>query len=289
MERESIIERLKRHTPQEGFNETAIDGLRLYRQDQPATEPFPVIYEPSICIIVQGSKRLVFGRRSILYDEGNFLVNALTLPLHAEMSEASPEKPFLGFLMRFDPLQVSTLVTELDGLVDWPESPMPEIISACPLSEGISRANQRLIACLDDAMDRRILSAGLIREILYEVLRGPKGRILYEQALRGGKAHQIARAVAYIEKHFHQSLDVSTIAKQAAMSPSVLHQHFKRLTALTPMQYVQHLRLHQARTLLLAGHGAAQAGFEVGYNSPSQFSREFRRLFGVPPSRVRVA
>lgn len=289
MQRLELIEPLLRHTPEEGFNETDIPGLRLYRQLRPTVEPMPVVYEPSICVIVQGSKSLVFGEQTITYDPWNFLVSALTLPLYAKVPEASPEKPFLGFLVGFDPVQVGTLLAELDGLITWPQEAPNVTLSACPLNTSLARAMSRLIGCLDDAMDRKILADGLIREIIYEALKGPSGHVLRGQVLSGGRVHQVAQAVTFLQENYNKSLDIETIARQAAMSPSALHEHFKRLTALSPMQYVQHLRLHKARALLLGGHAAAEAGFAVGYNSPSQFSREFRRLFGVSPSRIRVA
>ena len=283
-----LIAQLQNHTPEEGFNETSIPGLRLYRQVQPTAEPMPVVYEPSICVIAQGTKRLLFGDRSITYDPWRFLVNPLTLPVHAEVPEASEETPFLGFLIRFDPVQVGKLLAEIDDMIDWPRTTAPQAISACSLDETLAHAMTRLIGCLDDPLDRRILADGLVREILYVVMRGPRGQILRQQAMQGGKGHQVARAVAFVEANYRQSLDVETLARQAAMSPSALHQQFKKLTALSPMQFVQRLRLHKARALLLSGRGAAEAGFEVGYNSPSQFSREFRRLFGLPPSQVRT-
>ena len=289
MARLDLADPIVRHTSDEGFNETSIPGLRLYRQMQPTVEPMPVVYDPSICVIVQGTKRLFFGGRTITYDPRNILVSALTLPLHAEIPEASPEEPFLGFVIRFDPVQVGTLLAEIDSLITWPRDAPPQTISASPLSDVLARAVTRLIGCLDDAMDRKVLASGVIREILYEVLRGPHGHVLRDRALRDSKVDRAARAVAYVEENFHESLDIETIARRAAMSPSALHQQFKQLTALSPMRYVQHLRLHKARALLLSGQAAAEAGFAVGYNSPSQFSREFRRLFGVPPSRARAA
>lgn len=285
----SLVTELLRHAPKEGFHDTSIPGLRLYRQELPAVEPIAVFYEPSICVIAQGSKRLFFGERTITYDPGNFLVSALSLPLRAVVPQASPERPFLGFIIRFDPVQVATLLAEIDSRTSWPEEEIPQVIEACPLNEALTRALSRLIRCLDDELDRQVLAGGLIREVLYEVLRGPKGHVLRALALRGGRTSQVARAVAFVEANFRQALDIGMIARRAAMSPSALHQHFKKLTALSPMQYVQQLRLHEARALLLSGLGVAEAGSVVGYNSPSQFSREFKRLFGVPPSQVPAA
>ncbi|MEM9290474.1 MAG: AraC family transcriptional regulator [Acidobacteriota bacterium] len=283
----ALVDSVSRHAPLDGFNETLITGLRLYRQEQPTSEPMPVVYKPSVCVIVQGRKRLQFGDRALTYDPGNYLVNALTLPLQAEIPEASSEVPFLGFLVEFESVQVGTLLAEIDGLIHWPPESEQQTIGACPMDAAIQSSLERLVGCLDDAIQRKVLADAIIRELLVEVLRGPRGHVLRQQAANAGRAHQVSRAVAYLEQHYREPLDVGTIAKQAAMSPSTLHQHFKKLTALSPMQYVQRLRLHQARALLLVGHAAAEAGYEVGYNSPSQFSREFRRLFGVPPSQVR--
>ena len=133
-----------------------------------------------------------------------------------------------------------------------------------------------------------MLGPTLIREILYEVLRGPNGHVLRNSLLREGSTNRVAQAVTFVEKNYQEPLDVETLARQAGMSTSALHHHFKQATALSPMQYVKKIRLHQARALLLSGRAAAEAAFEVGYNSPSQFSREFRRLFGVSPKEMRV-
>lgn len=283
----NLVDQVARHTPLQGFNETSIPGLRLYRREEPTAEPLPIVYQPSVCVIVQGTKTLQFGDEAIPYGPRHFLVSALTLPTYAHIPKASSEEPFLGFVIEFEPVQVGTLLAEVDDLIEWPQAPESRAISACPTGETLHRAMERLVGCLDDPIDRQVLAEGVIREILYEVLRGPRGYVLRQHALRGGKEHQVARALAYVKQNFRQTLDVQTLAQQAAMSPSALHQHFKRLTALSPMQYVQQLRLHQAKALLLSGHAATEAGYEVGYNSPSQFSREFRRLFGVPPSQVR--
>ena len=278
-----------RHAPGEGFHETPVPGLRLYRQNHPTTEPMPVVYDPSICIITQGVKVLHLGHRRLAYDPGTYLLNALTLPVEAEIPEASPESPFLGFLIRFDSILVGKLLAEIDEHTLWPEKPPIEAISPCELDEGLLHSLGRLLHYLDDPLDRRILGEPLVREILYLALRGPKGYVLREQALRGGRSQQVARVVHFLERNFRQPLDVESIARQAAMSPSAFHQHFKQLTALSPIQYLKRLRLHEARALLLSGSGAADAGYEVGYNSPSQFSREFRRLFGVTPTQIREA
>ena len=287
MLRIELAEQLARLTPTEGFTESPVPGLRLYRQNRPTTEPLPVIYDPSICVIAQGSKDLAFGERTITYDPWHYVVNPLTLPTEATIAEATPERPFLGFLVRFDPVDLGKLLAEIDEHLEWPSAPSCQAIDACAMDRAMVAALHRLIGSLDDPADRRVLAPALMREVLYTVLRGPLGHILREQATRGGSAHRVGRAVAFLERHFHEPLDIETIADKAAMSPSALHHHFKRLTALSPMQYVQRLRLHRARSLLLGGRAAAEAGFEVGYNSPSQFSREFRRLFGHPPSRLR--
>ncbi|MEL7059529.1 MAG: AraC family transcriptional regulator [Acidobacteriota bacterium] len=287
MHRFELIEDVARLAPQEGLTESAVPGLWFYRQSQATTEPLPVIYDPSICVIARGQKTLRVGNRTIRYDPWHYLVNALTLPVEATIEEASEERPFLGFLIRFDAVELGKLLAEVDDHLEWPSDPCVGTMDAGPLEEPLLAALHRLFHSLDHPADRRALAPSLMREALYAVLRGPLGPILREQVSRGSAAHRIGRAVAFLEQHFHEPLDIETIAETAAMSSSTLHHHFKRLTSLSPIQYVQRLRLHRARALLLSGWAAAEAGFEVGYRSPSQFSREFRRLFGHPPSRLR--
>ena len=289
MTRVDLAEQVMRHTPVEGLTETPVPELSLYRQSEPTAKAIPAIYDPSICVIVQGTKRLWVGDRAITYDPWNYLISALTLPVEAEVPEATPEEPFLGFVIRFDPVLVGKLLAEIDDLIAWPKDPPRHAISACPMTDALARAMIRLLGCIEDPTDRKVLAEALIREILYEVLRGPRGWVLREQALRGGNTHRVARAVTFLEQHFREPVDVEAIARHVAMSPSALYQHFKQLTGLSPIQYVQRLRLHEARALLIGGRAAAEAGFEVGYNSPSQFSREFRRLFGMPPGQLRSA
>ncbi|MEM9555618.1 MAG: AraC family transcriptional regulator [Acidobacteriota bacterium] len=283
-----LVDIALRHAPHTGFTDTDVLGLRFYRQDTPSLEPMPVVYEPSVCVIVQGEKRLRFGERILTYDPGHYLVNALTVPIEAEIPEASAERPFLGFLLRFESVQLGKLLAEIDERPE-PDEAIWQTMDTCRLDDDLVRAFTRLLRCLDDSTDLRILAGSLVREILYEVLRGPGGHLLRAQAARGGRARQVGQAVAFVEANYREPLTVDAIAREAAMSPSALHQHFKQLTALSPMQYVQRYRLHQARALLHNGHAAAEAGHEVGYRSPSQFSREFRRLFRVPPSQVRAS
>ena len=280
---------IARHCDQQGVNETAIEGLRLYfsRTDMPRT---PVVYEPSICIVAQGKKQIHFGDYSRSYDPDNYLINSLTMPIEAEVMGACEERPYVGMSLRVDRTIVSQLMMEMDKIDGGSEvEEVREIISSTPLSERLQQNLLKLLDTLEQPMDRQILSPSLQREIFYEVLKGPQGPLLRNSVLNHAGANRIAPVVHYIEEHFHQPLDIEQISRFAGMSSSSLHEHFKQVTSMSPMQFVKSLRLHSARTLLLNGNQASEASYRVGYSSPSQFSREFKRFFGDTPRDVQAA
>lgn len=289
MQNRHLVESISRHILDDGYQETPVEGLGLFRQSEPTAQRTAVLYEPSICVVAQGMKYAHIGQRTVTYDPASYLLSTLTLPVEMEIPDASPEAPFLGLVLCFDPMLVSTLLAEMDDFVEWPSATPEagEAIASTPLTEDLARAIARLVDCIDDPLDAKVLGPNLVREILYEALRGPQGHLLRDRVLRDSHANRVARVVTYLEEHFNESLDIDSIAQHAGMSASALHHHFKQVTALSPMQFVKRLRLHQARALLISGRASSEAAFEVGYNSASQFSREFRRLFGVPPSQLR--
>ncbi len=278
---------IARHTRVEGPTDTDVPGLVLMRAHG-SMKRRPVVYETSLCVVAQGSKCAHLGGRTFVYDPMHYLMCALTLPVESEIRTASAERPFLGLVLRFDPALVGQLLLEMDEFVAWSDAPPREAIVSGRMNAHLVRAMTRLVGCLDDPMEQNVLAPALTREILFEVLRGPHGHVLRSRVLRDGSAHRVARVVSFLEEHYAEPVDVAAMAKQAGMSQSALHHHFKEATTLSPMQFVKKMRLHKARTLILSGQGAAEAAFAVGYNSPSQFSREFRRLFGTPPSHVRA-
>lgn len=276
---------IARCTPNEGVNETCIDGLRLYRGhcDTPRQ---PVVYRPSICVVAQGQKRLFLGEHSFSYDTHNYLISSLTLPIEAEVSGTSPEHAYLGLSLDVDPGLVSQLIVQMDlHQHGGPAVKGAEIISCAPITPHLKQCLGRLVALTTNPMDRDILGASVKREIFYEVLKGPQGGLLRNCVSNHSGASRLAAVVHFIEANFHRSLDIDALTKIAQMSPSALHEQFKALTSLPPMQFVKNLRLHHARSLLLSGTTASDASYQVGYSSPSQFSREFKRLFGYTPTQ----
>ncbi|WP_375058168.1 AraC family transcriptional regulator N-terminal domain-containing protein [Zobellella sp. DQSA1] len=277
-----------RHALAEGANETAVAGLVLYRGGGDIPRQ-PVIYKPSICVVAQGRKRLFLGEESYRYDPNNYLINSLTLPIEAEVSGGSPQQHYLGLSLEIDPELVGNLILQMDQYQDHRHNVGTEdIIAATPLSDRLRQAFARLIELGDAPMDRDILCDSIKREIFYEVLKGPRGDLLRNCVRSHRGANRIAPVVHFIEQNFHRPLDIDVIADVAQMSTSSLHEHFKAVTSLAPMQFVKNLRLHRARALLLSGAKASEACYQVGYGSPSQFSREFRRLFGHPPKEVQA-
>lgn len=274
-------------TSQEGVTQTAIDNLILVRLSAPMVRT-PVVYGPSICVVAQGAKHAHLGGRTLVYDRNHYLICSLTLPVDSEIPEASAEAPFLGLVLKVDLHLVGQVLMEMEDYMRWPEGTEPSIKSG-PIDEQLRRTMARLLFTANHPMDRKILAPGLMREAIYTVLKGPIGYVLRDCVVRDSSAHRVAKVVRFLEENYQRALDVEEIARHANMSPSALHHHFKQATTMSPIQFVKKLRLHRARAMLLSGHGAGEAAFAVGYGSPSQFSREFRRLFGMPPNQVRAS
>lgn len=281
-----LAELISRHVAADGERATAIPGLLLYRRSEPLART-PGIYEPSICIVAQGRKRMHYGDNSHTYDPDNYLISSLTLPAEAEIFGVSADEPFLALILAVDRLLVSRLMIEMDAVSAARETfALPGICISSPLTERLRLSLVRLLRLLDDPLDCSILAPNLLYELHYEVLRGPHGYLLRNCVYNDSRANRIAPIVHYIEENFHRPLDIDTIARVAGMSASTLYQYFREVTSMSPMQFVKSLRLHQARRLLLSGSQASEACYRVGYSSPSQFSREFKRFFGDLPSDV---
>lgn len=286
--RSELAEVIASFSSEQGANPTSVPGLTLYRSET-AMPRIPVVYEPAICIVAQGRKQLYFGDKSCSYDPDNYLINSLTLPIEAEIQEVGEGQPYLGLAIKVDPNMVSKLMLEMDRL-EPPKTGIPatDIIMPCSLPQQLSKCLIKLVNSIADPMDREIMGPDLQREIFYQVLKGPHGHILRNCIINHAGANRIAPVVHYIENNFHQPLDIDAIAKVASMSPSTLHEHFKQVTSMTPMQFVKNLRLHRAHAMLLNGNQASEACYQVGYSSPSQFSREFKRFFGETPREIQA-
>jgi len=286
--REALLEALAasiaRWTEKGDHIETTIPGLALYRQEEP-TQPASGMYEPSICWAVQGAKRVVLGEDTYVYEAHHFLITSVDLPTVWQVIEASPEKPCLGLVLKLDLREISQL------MVDSHLPPPRAQRSSRGMATGevtlpLLRAFQRLLDLLDEPKDIPILAPIIQREISYRLLVGDQGARLRQMASAGSQSNQIARAIDWLRGNFTRPLRIDDLATQANMSTSTFHHHFRALTAMSPLQYQKWLRLNEARRLMLTERlDATNAAFQVGYESPSQFSREYSRLFGEPPLR----
>jgi AraC-like DNA-binding protein len=263
---------------------TTIPGLSLFRRDEP-TQPTSYMQEPSICLIAQGVKSVLLGDDTYVYDTRHFLITSLDLPTVVEVIKASRERPYLGLRLRLDRREISQLMVE-SNLPPPRAQQSSRGMAIGEVTLPLLTAFQRLIDLLDEPKDIPILAPIIQREIMYRLLVSDQGARLRQIASAGSQSHQIARAIDWLKSNFTRPLRIDDLAAHVHMSTSSFHHHFRALTAMSPLQYQKWLRLNEARRLMLTEHlDAATAAFRVGYESPSQFSREYRRLFGEPPLR----
>ncbi len=281
---EGLVRSIARWTEKGERLTTAIPGLMLYRREKP-TEPVSAMYEPSICVVVQGAKRVFLGEDSYVYDSRHFLVTSVDIPTVVQVIKASREKPCLGLVLKLDRREISQLMVD-SNLPSPPAQKSSRGMANGEITSPLLAALQRLIDLLDEPQDIPILAPIIQREILYRLLVGDQGARLRQMASAGSQSRQVARAIDWLKGNFTQSLRIDDLATQVNMSPSTFHHHFRALTAMSPLQYQKWLRLNEARRLMLIERlDAATAAFQVGYESQSQFSREYSRLFGNSPLR----
>lgn len=280
----ALAGRIARWTESGELRTTAIPGLSLFRRDEP-TAPISGMYEPSICMAVQGAKRVILGEDTYVYDAHRYLITSVHLPTIVQITEASPEKPYLGLRLMLDLREITQMM--VDSNLPKPRTQQSSRGMATgevtlPLLAGI----QRLIDLLDAPQDIPILAPIIQREITYRLLVGEQGDRLRQIASAGSQSNQIARAINWLKGNFSEPLSIDDLAAQSSMSTSTFHHHFRSMTALSPLQFQKQLRLQEARRLMLTERmDAANAAFQVGYESPSQFNREYNRQFGAPPLR----
>ncbi len=263
---------------------TEIPGVSLHKRGAP-TPPCRTTYHPGVIVVAQGSKQVNLGRTSFVYDESNFLLTAVDLPIVSWVAEASEEAPCLVLSIKLDMSAVRELLAleEIhvgEVLSEGPAMSIgentPEFLNACC----------RLLDLLESPQDIPFLSSVIQREIIYRILRGPAGARLRAISTLGDQSHRTAKAVAWIAANYAKTLRVEELAHLTNMGVSTLHHHFRALTAMSPLQYQKQVRLQSARSLMLNnGLDAASAAFEVGYESATQFNREYSRFFGQPPMR----
>jgi len=263
---------------------TEIRGMSLIRRDKP-TQPICAMYEPGICLAVQGAKRVLLGHESYEYGARRYLLTSVDIPSIVQIVQASRTKPYLGLMLKFDLREISQLMVD-SNLPPPVHQPSRRGLATGELTSPLIAAFQRLIDVLDEPRDIPILAPIIQREIYYRLLVGDQGGQLRQITAVGSRSHRIARAISWLKKNFARPLRIDDLAAHVNMSKSMFHHHFRAVTALSPLQYQKWLRLNEARRLMLTERfDAATAALQVGYESASQFSREYGRLFGAPPLR----
>lgn len=279
-----LVQKLLPLAPASGRHLTAIAGLTVTRFDEPV-ESESCFYEPAIGIVLQGHKNAVIGNERFSYGRHYCLVNGVDIPSINTILEASPDKPFIAVALAVD----HTIATELSAAIP------PELTAGAGSYSGVSVAEvdvdlletfARLADVLDDPAQLAVLAPMLIREIHYRVLIGPQGGCLRMVSTLGSQGNQIAEAIDWLRENFIAPFHVHELAAKSGMATTTFHRHFKQITSMSPLQFQKRLRLYEAQRLMLAGDmDATSASLAVGYESPSQFNREYKRLFGEPPHR----
>ena len=282
MERMAAL--LSQLAPSEGYTLSALDEVKFMRSNRPVART-PVLYEPCICIVVQGRKRGYLGAETYVYDPQHYLVLSVPLPFHTE-TEASEDEPLLAMAISIDRISLAELMVAID---DKSKDAAPLGMMSTMMDERLAGTVLRLLEALSSPVEARVLGPGIVREICYRVLMGEQGGAMRAALTSQSHFGRVARALRRIHADYAGDLDVAMLAGEANMSVPAFHVHFKSVTQCSPIQYVKSTRLHQARLLMIRnGMTASVACAQVGYESASQFSREFKRMFGRTPGEEAV-
>lgn len=281
--KKELVELVDRMTKTDGIYESGIRGVHLIRISH-LTPRYNIIYEPSIAIVIQGGKKGYIGDDVYTYNANNYLVLSVPLPFESEITEASPQKPLLAIDISVDTNILAELIIGMKE--DLPSnSHIPRSIYSTPMTRIMVDATLRLLQSSLNPNDCRILGPQIKREILYRVLCGKQGESLRAVTANHSSSSQIAKVLSLIHLRYAENMDVKTMAKTANMSISSFHHNFKKVTAISPLQYLKRIRLHKARMFMLQERlNVSMTAERVGYTSLSQFSREFKRFFGTNPS-----
>ncbi len=281
--REELIARISQAIPQDGTIEP-LPGLHFHRCSSPS-ECVHNVSIPAFCVIAQGSKEVLLGSDRYQYDPMHYLLGTIELPIASRILEASQQKPFLGLRFDLDATLVSSVMVEA-GYPSVQRGANVKAIDVSPLDADLLDAVVRLVRLIHSPSEAHVLAPLIKREIIYRLLMGEQGARLRQIAVLGGYTHHIARAVDRLRKNFNQPLRIEDMARELGMSVSGFHHHFKSVTAMSPLQFQKQLRLQEARRLMLGENlDATTAAYRVGYDDPSHFNREYKRLFGAPPMR----
>jgi AraC-like DNA-binding protein len=263
-----------------GLTDTAVPGLNISMMRQ-RSMPVIGIYQPRFCLVLQGAKEVTIGERRMRYDPNNYFIASLEVPATGCVIEATPTAPYVGLSLALDADMLAQLIAEAPSREDGET----RSFAVSPVTSDLLEPCLRLLRLLDTPADIAVLAPMLQREIFYRLLQGPQGLALRQIARGDSRLGQVRRAIAWIRDHFDQPMRVDALAQIAGMSAASFHRHFKAATAMSPLQYQKSIRLQQARRMLATKQDASRVGYAVGYESASQFSREYARQFGLPPAR----
>lgn len=268
----------------EGVHPTSLPGFRVVRRDK-TTEASPGMYAPLICLVLQGEKCVWSGKTVYRYNPAHYLVSCIDVPATVQVVKASPHQPYVGLTLELQPSVVYEVLRETSSSGHTASDPGGGFFVERVTPE-LANAFGRLLGLLGNEDERKILAPSIIREIHYRLMNSKYGARVRQLGVVGSKTQRIGRVIEYLRKEFAGTLKVTDLARMANMSPSAFHLHFRQVTNMSPLQYQKQIRLQEARRLLSVDTiDAASVAFQVGYESPSQFSREYRRLFGQPPMR----
>ena len=262
----------------------AYPGIFLARSSTP-TEPVHSVFKPAFCVIPQGSKEMLLGEEVFRYDPGHYLISTVDLPTISHVVEASEEKPYLSFRLNLDPSVVASVLME--SRIKIKKSDMSiKAMNVSPIDAELLDAVVKLVRLIDNPDEMKFLAPHIIREIIYRLLKGEQGARLSHLLVSEGDTRRISKAVKQLREHIDEPLKIEDMARQLGMSVSGFHHHFKSITALSPLQFQKQIRLQEARRLMLGEDlDVASASFRVGYDDPSYFSRDYKKMFGLPPQR----
>ncbi|MDR6949656.1 AraC-like DNA-binding protein [Pseudomonas sp. 2957] len=279
-----LVDIVGRHVLDDGIHSTAIPGVSLIRSASP-TMPMPVVYEPTLCLVAQGRKQAMLGTTVYVYDPAKYLIASVDLPVMGSVIEASEGVPYLCLALDLDTAVLSELALR-HPLREESVSAPPAGVTLNDTTPELLDAAVRLAGLLDRPRDIEALAPLVIREMLYRLLTEKGNSIIRQMTQADSRLNQIAKAIAWLRSHYSEACRIDDLVSIAGMSRSSFHTHFKAITSMSPLEFRNQLRLQEARRLMVTeAVDAAEAGYAVGYESPSQFSRDYARLFGMPPAK----
>jgi AraC-like DNA-binding protein len=282
-QQQELARLIKNYSEQNSLHETEIPSLFFYNESH-TTEPRYRVFKPSFCVIVQGEKEYMLAQEKFRYRPGEYFVASVDLPITGQVIKANPNKPYLSLKLEFDPGDIVEVLSDADIKTN-PRKNAKRAVFVDKLETSLFDAVVRLARLLDNPKDIPVLAPLFKKEILYRLLQGPHGDAIKQLTIKGNHAYHIRDIIEHIIKHYDKPFKIEELAERANLSVASIHRHFKEMTTMSPIQFQKQIRLQEARRLLMTElTDAADVAFRVGYESPSQFSREYSRMFGFPPT-----